>query len=203
MHKSVRLGLTLTATALFVAAALALPSPASAAEPEVTEPVVEAEMSFTPWTKENLAEHGYELRKDPGGGYYGVPVGTPRGSKVGATGPIQESGGVTTFGEVTGNCGTSFVSFSDYNTIRSGYYIYPSKGAPISHDWIVHTYSSIDLEWYDLSGLAPWGYQSWQATRDISTQYLPGSTISAQASGEVLTTAGICSSGIPTAVIRP
>ncbi|WP_157009166.1 hypothetical protein [Agromyces laixinhei] len=150
---------------------------------------------------DGLNRCGFRRRAD-GRDADGVPAGTAGDSRVGATAPIGIDE-ATSFGEVTGDCGTSFISFSDYNTIRTGYYILPSRGAPISHDWTVNTSSSIDLEIHDLSGLAPWGYQSWQATRDISTQYLPGSTVSALAFGDVLTTNGICYSGRPTATIRP
>lgn len=202
MHRSLSRLVATGAAAAIAVATLYVAAPAMASEPEPTTST-EVEMSFEPWTVDNLAEHGYELRQDPKGFFYGVPAGTPRGSKKGATAPIADSTGISTYGTVTGNCGTSFVSFSSATVIRTGYYIYPSKGQPISHDWGVSEYSSIDFVYSDFSGLAPWGYQSWQASRNVYIQYLPGSTLSAQASGEVLTTLGICSSGIPTASYKP
>jgi hypothetical protein len=164
----------------------------------------ESEMAFTPWTRENLGDHGYEIRYNDRGEAYGVPEGTPHGSDVGATAIIVATDDeVGSLGEVRGSCGTSFVSFSSPRIVRTGYYISPDKGAPISHTWSVLLRSTIDIELLDMSGAAPWGNQSWQTSRTYGLEYLRGSTVSALASGTVLTTAGICVSGDPTEVTTP
>jgi hypothetical protein len=189
--------------AVLTSAVLATPTLSASAYESTQETTAEARMTFTPWTVENLADHGFELRYNELGEPYGVPTGTPQGSTTNATAPIRDADQGGSLGEVRGDCGTSFVSFSAPKIVRTGYYILPNKGAPISHSWSVTLHSSIDIELKDFSGAAPWGYQSWQSSRNYDLQYLRGSTVSALASGSVLTTAGICASGNPTEVTRP
>jgi hypothetical protein len=54
----------------------------------------------------------------------------------------------------------------------------------------------------DMSGVAPWGSQTWSVVKPVLGQALPGTNLTAMASGNVLTTNGYCTSGHPTDVIR-
>ncbi|WP_223693023.1 hypothetical protein [Leifsonia poae] len=176
-------------------AALALsPLAANAAEPAATATITASDMQFTALTSANAAQFGYEIRVDAQGYEYGVPIGTPAGSHEHATGQLRQSGGVSTFNEVVGNCGKSNLWFRGQGQYSTSYYIYPSWGAPISHGWSVQIGSAWDAGAYDLSGWNA-GNQSWNAYRTV-TQIAPhGGVLSANGGGYVVTTGGVCQSG--------
>lgn len=164
------------------------------------EGAVESPMHFSPMTRENAADAGYEVRENPDGTLYGVPIGTPEGSherevRVGA---VPES---RAKGTVSGNCGTASVDFLSKTVISTSYRISPSFGLPVSHNWQVTYSSPIDLTWQDFSGIPAWGSQSWSATASVRGQANKGQRLTAMASGTVLTSWGYCSAGNPVATI--
>lgn len=194
-------GLSLTAA---LAATLALAGPAIAQETKSASgqspTTITAPMYATPLTPENAEDYGYEIRRDIDGSYYGVPIGTAAGSKLHATDalPINDA---STRGTVTGTCGSSYVTFDSQRVVRTGYYIKPSFGDPLSHGWHVAITSSIDAGSYDLSGWAPIGWQSWNGSRTVQEIALNGQSLSAVAGGYTVTSGGVCTSGGPTASI--
>lgn len=183
---------------------MALAGPAMAQETQSTSgqtaTTITAPMYATPLTRENAADYGYEIRQEVDGSYYGVPIGTAAGSKLHATDalPIND---VSARGTVTGTCGSSYVTFDSQRVVRTGYYINPSFGNPLSHGWHIAITSSIDAGSYDLSGWAPIGYQSWNGSRTVQEIALNGQSLSAVAGGYTVTSGGICTSGGPTASI--
>ncbi|GIT78998.1 hypothetical protein LLS1_06670 [Leifsonia sp. LS1] len=157
-------------------------------------------MHFIPMTEANASWAGYEVRTNPDGTTYGVPTGAPAGSHESAV-DVQSDTGLQSRGTVPGNCGTSTVRFNSKTAVYTAYTISPSHGSPISHNWSVTYSSSIDLVVHDMSGLAPLGNQTWSVVKPVVGKALQGKTLTAMASGTVLTTAGCCASGDPTDVI--
>jgi hypothetical protein len=103
-------------------------APASASDDAVTVP-----MHFVPMTEANASWAGYEVRTNPDGTKYGVPIGTPEGSHEKAV-KVQSTNDIQPSGIVTGNCGTSTVLFKTKTAIYTAYTIFASYGKPISHN---------------------------------------------------------------------
>ncbi|MEY9952427.1 hypothetical protein [Leifsonia sp. EB34] len=177
--------------------AVAMPAQAN----EGADLAAEAPMTFVPMTRENAAAAGYEVRTNPDGTLYGVPIGAPDGSherevRVSAADSIIKSRGT-----VSGNCGYATVDFLSKSTITTSYRINPSFGLPVSHNWQIMYSSRIDLTYQMMSGIPSWGSQSWAATAGVKGHAAPGEKLTAMASGSVLTSWGYCTSGNPTASI--
>lgn len=187
-----------------VAATLTFAGPAIAQEtesaPGQSRTTITAPMYAIPLTSENAADYGYEIRRDVDGSHYGVPIGTAAGSKLRATDTLSING-ASTQGTVSGTCGSSYVTFDSQRVVRTGYYIKPSFGTPLSHGWHIAITSSIDAGSYDLSGWAPIGWQSWNGSRTVQEIALNGQRLNAVAGGYTVTSGGICTSGGPTASI--
>lgn len=158
-------------------------------------------MYFTPMTRQNAAEAGYEVRENPDGTLYGVPIDTAEGSHEREV-RIDAMPGAVARGTVSGNCGYSSVDFLSKTVISTSYRINPSYGLPVSHNWRITYSSSIDLTLQDFSGLPAWGSQSWSTTSSVRGHALSGQTLTAMANGSVLTSWGYCASGNPVATIK-
>jgi hypothetical protein len=184
-----------------------LAQPALAKGTEGNEPdkgrYVQVEMTGVPVTASNAVEYGFEVRTDATGVQYAVHPDTPEGDFSHAVRivPEPEPGQVTPFNTVYGNCGYSWLYFNSKTHYKTGYQIYTSYGYTISWDWQVTLKSSIDLHYNSFGGL--FATQRWDVPSYAhGAQALGGSTMSAFASGNVLTSGGICSSGMPTATVK-
>lgn len=180
---------------------MALAQPAFGDEPEEGE-YVEVEMTGIPVTAQNAVEHGFEVRTDQAGIDYAVHPDAPEGDFSSAVPIVEEPdpGQITPFNTLYGNCGYSWFYFTSKTSYKTGYQIYLNYGNTISWSWHSTFSSSIDLHHiYDGGGFAT---QRWERTRAHGAQALPGTLLSGQAGGDVLTTGGICTSAVPYDKIR-
>lgn len=131
---------------------------------------IKVPMTYGPFDREAAAANGYDIRTDDRGVDYSIPATTPLGDLTGAKyipgqEPSASTGGVTTFGTVAGDCGTS--TFTGYGSnFQTAWAITDLwVGPSYYHEWRVAVSSSLGYQTWNLDGLSS-GY-AWATSRSI------------------------------------
>jgi hypothetical protein len=170
----------------------AVAMPANATEPDKSPTAVG--FKLTGFDPQVAADHGWEVRIDPDGWQCSVPQGTPDS-------PCPEdfrikADGIASSNTVYSDCGYSWLYWASSRTrYETGYYVYPAKGAPLTHSWQVYFDTNRGPVIQILNGLGPIG------PRWLHQGSLNGATGSyGKATGAVLLSSGAsCSSAGPIA----
>jgi len=168
-------------------------APAAHAEPDST-PAIVVEFTLTRFDSQVASDHDWEVRRDSDGWECSVPKDTPDGPC-----PADfrlKPGGVTPGGVIHANCGYSWLYREGGQTrYETGYDVYPTKGAPLTHSWQVYFDTNRGPLAHILNGLGPIG------PRWVHQGSLNGATGSyGKATGAVLLSSGAsCTSGGPEA----
>lgn len=183
---------------------IALASPAVANEPDDGTQYVRVQMTGVPVTAKNALEHGFDVRTDSDGVQYAVGADTPQGdfSRAVEIVPEPEPGQVTPYDTVFGSCGYSWFFFDSKTKYSTGYEIDPAFGYTINFGWTTHFSSSIDLHTNTFG--SPFATQRWDSIHLYAhgAQALAHTIMTGFASGNVLTTGGICYSEGPSDLVE-
>jgi len=181
------------------------PAAAQAKESQPDRFVSTSQLMFDGFDIPRALDNGYEIRTDTAGWQYAVPVGTPKGSLVGASFKFNPTTkqvkptSIVTQGTVSGNCGSATLTLYTKTSGYTSYSLNGLYGGSVYHQWSISLSAQTGNTIVNRDGFPPFpGALNWGTNFSYNVgAAATNASVSGVASGIVTTTLGTCSGLLP------